>query len=42
MPLTNPSATPRNDVNLSRYFDGDIDETFADDLYTLNADLVWG
>jgi hypothetical protein len=42
MTLTNRSASPVSGVNLTRYFDGDIDNSFSGNRYAHTADSVWG
>ena len=42
MTVRNMNALPRFAVRLDRYFDGDIDNTPANDLYSRTADSVWG
>ncbi|HEX3033904.1 MAG TPA: hypothetical protein VHT73_02070, partial [Thermodesulfobacteriota bacterium] len=40
MTLTNISSSNRSDVILDRYFDGDIDNDFSDDIYDGGSDSV--
>lgn len=42
MVLKNTSGLSQANVQLARYFDGDLSNDFGDDIYDANADSVWG
>ena len=42
MTVKNVSAAAVNGVRLTRYFNGDMDNSGADDLYDRTLDTVWG